>query len=60
MFQRGIDKIKQKWAEDPLTVIVISSLAIGAIAKVVDSASAAQGRRAYAKQVEYRVNSKNH
>ena len=58
MFQRGIDKIKQKWAEDPLTVIVISSLAIGAVAKIIDSASAAQGRHAYAKQVEYRVNKK--
>ena len=59
MFQKGLDKIKRKWAEDPLTVIVITSLAVTAIAKVVDSASAAQGRHAYAKQVEYRVNNKN-
>ena len=58
MFQRGIDKIKQKWAEDPVTVIVVGSLAIGAIAKIIDSASAAQGRHAYAKQVDYRVNNR--
>ena len=60
MFQRGVDKIKQKWAEDPLTIIVVGSLAIGAVAKIIDSASAAQGRNAYAKQVEYRVNNRNH
>jgi hypothetical protein len=59
MFQRGIDKIKQKWAEDPVTMIVVGSLAITAVAKIIDSASAAQGRHAYAKQVEYRVNQKN-
>jgi hypothetical protein len=59
MFQRGIDKIKQKWAEDPMLTIVIASLAVTAVAKVIDSASAAQGRRAYAKQVDYRVNKKN-
>jgi len=58
VFQRGIDKIKQKWAEDPVTVIVVGSLAIGAIAKIIDSASAAQGRHAYAKQVDYRVNNR--
>lgn len=56
--KRGMNKIQQKFNEDPLTVIVIGSLAVGALAKLIDASSAAQGRRAYAKQVEYRVNRK--
>lgn len=56
MFQRGIEKIKQKWGEDPFTVLVVGSLAIGAIAKFIDSASAAQSRHAYAKQIDHKVN----
>lgn len=54
--KQGIDKIKQKFNEDPITVIVVGALAVTAAAKLIDAASAAQGRRAYAKQVEYRVN----
>lgn len=50
-----IEKLKQKFEEDPITVIVVGSLAVTATAKLIDAASAAQGRRAYAKQVEYRV-----
>lgn len=53
--REGIDKIKQKFNEDPLTVIVIGALATTATAKLIDALSAAQGRRAYAKQVNYRV-----
>jgi len=55
--KQGLDRLKQKFNEDPLTVILVGSLALGAAAKVIDSASAAQGRRAYAKQVDYRINS---
>lgn len=55
----GINKIKQKFNEDPITVILVGSVAIGAMAKLIDAASAAQGRRAYAKQVDYRVKRKS-
>lgn len=55
MNNRFIDKIKQKWEEDPITVIIVASLAAASAAKLIDALSAAQGRRAYAKQVEYRV-----
>lgn len=53
--KRGIEKIKRKFEEDPFTVIIIGSLAVTATAKLIDSLSAAQGRRAYARQVDYRV-----
>jgi hypothetical protein len=56
--KQGIEKLKQKFNEDPMTVIVVGALAATAVAKLVDAISAAQGRHAYAKQVDYRVNSK--
>ncbi len=52
----GIEKIKQKFNEDPLQVIVIGTLAATAAAKLLDAMSAAQGRRAYARQIEYKIN----
>jgi hypothetical protein len=50
------DKLKKAWDENPLACIGIGVLAITATAKLIDSMSAAQGRRAYARQVDYRVN----
>jgi len=52
----GIDKLKQKFNEDPLQVIMIGALAATAAAKLLDSMSAAQGRRAYARQIDYKIN----
>ena len=52
----GIEKLKQKFNEDPITFIVVASLAIASTAKLIDALSAAQGRRAYAKQINYKVN----
>lgn len=49
------DKLKRAWDDNPLMVIGIGVLAITATAKLIDSVSAAQGRHAYAKQVDYRV-----
>ena len=54
--KQGLNKLQQKFNEDPIVVIVVGSLALGAVAKVLDSASAAQGRRAYAKQIDYKIN----
>jgi hypothetical protein len=48
-----IAALKKKIEEDPITWIVVGSTAVVAVAKLVDSLSAAQGRRAYAKQVKY-------
>ena len=52
------EKLKKQWNEHPLECIIVISLAITATAKLVDSMSAAQGRRAYAKQINHKVNGK--
>lgn len=49
------DKLKAYWNEHPLETIAVVSIATTAVAKLVDSLSAAKGRRAYAKAVNYRV-----
>lgn len=49
------EKIKKAWNENPLQVVIIGSLAATAAAKILDALSAAQGRRAYAKQIDYKV-----
>jgi hypothetical protein len=41
-----------------MTVLIVGALVATAAAKIIDSVSAAQGRHAYAKQVDYRVNNK--
>ena len=48
-------KLKQAWNENPLLVISVGASVVYATAKIIDATSAAQGRRAYAKQVNYRV-----
>lgn len=53
--KNGIEKLKRKFEEDPITTIIVLNLAVTAAAKLLDSVSAAQGRRAYAKQVNYRT-----
>ena len=53
--QKGIDKIKRKWEEEPLQVIVIATFAVTALTKLIDVTSQASSRRAYAKQIDYRV-----
>lgn len=52
---RTINQLKAAWDENPLAVITTAALAVTATAKIVDAASAAQGRRAYAKQVNLRA-----
>jgi hypothetical protein len=51
----AFDKLKAKFEQDPLTTMFVGSLVIAAMAKLIDATSAAQGRRAYARQVDYRV-----
>lgn len=52
---KALEKLKQQWDENPLVVIGVISGAVVATAKLVDAVSAAQGRRAYAKQVNHKV-----
>lgn len=51
----GIEKLKRQFNENPLQVIVVGALATQAVAKLIDAMTAAQGRRAYAKQIDYKV-----
>jgi hypothetical protein len=50
------NKLKKRFNENPIEMILITAIAATAAAKLIDSVSAAQGRRAYAKSVNYRVN----
>lgn len=50
------DKLKKEWNENPLRVIAVGALAANAAAKLLDAMSASKGRRAYARQVDFRVN----
>lgn len=52
---KGIERLKQRFEEDPVTVLIVGAFVVTATAKLIDAMSAAQGRRAYAKQVDYRV-----
>jgi hypothetical protein len=54
--KQGLNRLQQKFNEDPITVILVGSFALAAVAKVIDAGSAAQGRRAYAKQIDYKIN----
>jgi hypothetical protein len=47
-FRNGVDKIMTTWEENPMLVITIVSGLMVASAKVVDTASSVQSRRAYA------------
>jgi hypothetical protein len=49
------ERLKQEFDKNPVQVIGVGALAATAIAKVIDALTAAQGRRAYAKQVNHRV-----
>ena len=49
------DRLKQKFDENPTETIIAGALAVTAAAKLIDAISASQGRRAYAKQVDYRT-----
>jgi hypothetical protein len=48
-------KLEEAWNENPLTVIAVGAGALIAVSKIIDSVSSARSRRAYAKQVDYRV-----
>lgn len=50
-----LDQLKKEWDENPLKVIAVTAFAANAASRVINSWSAAKGRRAYAKQVNYRI-----
>lgn len=54
MTKTGWEKLRDKWNEDPVQVVIVGSGAMMATAKLIDSISAMQGRRAYARDVDTR------
>lgn len=48
-------KLKKQFDENPLMVIGIGVLAVTATAKLIDALSVAQGRRAYSRQINYKI-----
>jgi len=48
-------KLEKLWNENPLLVITVGTMAASTAIKLIDSLSAAQGRRAYARDVAYRT-----
>lgn len=52
------DRIKLEWERNPLGCIIVGIAAATAAAKLIDAVSASKGRAAYAKQVDYRINTR--
>jgi len=52
------EKLKKQVEENPILAIGVGAAAVTAAAKLIDAITAAQGRHAYAKQINYKV--KNH
>lgn len=51
-------ELKAYWDREPLTVVAVLSGGVMALTGLYNAVSAAKGRRAYAKQVNYRVKNK--
>jgi hypothetical protein len=48
---KTIEKIKQKWNENPLEVIMVGSVVATTVVALMNGLANAQSRRAYAKQI---------
>ena len=55
--RQACEQLKRHWDENPLQVAIVGAFVATAAAKVIDALSAAQGRRAYAKQIDYKAGS---
>lgn len=52
------DKLKKAFDENPVAVIGVGAFAVASLAKLIDAMSAAQGRRAYARQIDFKIHKK--
>ena len=52
------DEIKKQWNENPVQTMIAAGFVATAATKLIDVVSSVQGRRAYAKSVNYRVKHK--
>jgi hypothetical protein len=54
IMQNGWEKLKAKFNEDPLTVLLVVSLVAGSAAKLIDSGSNARSRKTWDREVARR------
>lgn len=57
-WQRGIDRLKAEWNENPLLVLTVFGIAAGGTAKLIEASSSAHSKRAYAKQINAKLKEK--
>lgn len=50
-----IDNVKREFKENPVGFIAAAGGVVVGVAALINAVSAAKGRRAYAKQVNYRI-----
>lgn len=55
--KKFIDNLKRSAEENPVATLIVAAFVITATAKLVDAAGHAAGSRAYARQVNHRINS---
>jgi len=55
----NLTPLKRAWNENPMLVLGVGAAVVTAASKLLDSVSAAQGRKAYAKQVNHSVKKKS-
>lgn len=51
----NLNRLVDQFNENPIAVMAVAAAFLTGLGKFVDSVSAAQGRKAYAKQVNHRV-----
>ena len=52
------EKLKKQVEDNPILAIGVGAAAVTALAKFIDAVTAAQGRHAYAKQINYKISHK--
>lgn len=51
----ALDKLKKEWNDNPVQTAMVGSFVATAAAKLISAMSESRGRRAYAKQVNYKI-----
>lgn len=52
---RGLEKLKEAWNENPIGVCVVAAAVMTAAGKLIDSIGSYQSKKAYAEEARYRA-----
>ena len=55
-----LNKLRDMWFRDPVAMTVVAAIAVGAVAKLINAVSAAEGRHAYNKHVNYQIKNRRY